>query len=182
MDTEGLHSSERTTDVDLKIFALTVLLSSTFIFNQIGPINESSLTDLHLISNLVKLFGAKKDDARVADFDSFPQFFWSLRDFYHDISEEFDNNPKDYMEDCLKPVMGVDSDTMKKNQIRKSIRTYFTQRECYTFIRPVEDEEQLANIEELDYSELKEEFRLAADQFIKDLRERSQPKTLKLRG
>ena len=33
MDTEGLHSSERTTDVDLKIFALTVLLSSSFVFN-----------------------------------------------------------------------------------------------------------------------------------------------------
>lgn len=57
MDTEGLHSSERTTDVDLKIFALTVLLSSSFIFNQMGPINESSLTDLHLIANLVKFFG-----------------------------------------------------------------------------------------------------------------------------
>ena len=115
LDTEGLHSSERTTDVDLKIFALTVLLSSTFIFNQMGPINEASLTDLHLISNLVKLFGAKKEDARAADFDSFPDFYWCLRDFYHDISEEFDNNPKDYMEDCLKPVMGVDQDTMKKN-------------------------------------------------------------------
>lgn len=33
IDTEGLHSSERTTDVDLKIFALTVLLSSSFVFN-----------------------------------------------------------------------------------------------------------------------------------------------------
>jgi guanylate-binding protein 6 len=114
LDTEGLHSSERTTDVDLKIFALTVLLSSTFVFNQMGPINESSLTDLHLISNLVKLFGAKKDDSRAADFDSFPDFYWCLRDFYHDISEDF-NSPKDYMESCLKPVMGVDQDTMKKN-------------------------------------------------------------------
>lgn len=33
IDTEGLHSSERSTDVDLKIFALTVLLSSSFVFN-----------------------------------------------------------------------------------------------------------------------------------------------------
>ena len=63
------------------------------------------------------------------------------------------------MEDCLKPVMGVDQDTMKKNQIRKSIRTYFTQRDCFTFIRPVDDEEQLANIEQLEYPDLKDEFR-----------------------
>lgn len=33
IDTEGLHSSERTTDVDLKIFALTILLCSTFVYN-----------------------------------------------------------------------------------------------------------------------------------------------------
>jgi len=35
-----LNSSERSTDIDLKIFALTILLSSTFIYNQIGAINE----------------------------------------------------------------------------------------------------------------------------------------------
>ena len=40
VDTEGLHSSDRSTDVDLKIFALTVILSSSFILNQIGPISE----------------------------------------------------------------------------------------------------------------------------------------------
>lgn len=33
IDTEGLHSSERTTDVDLKIFALTILLCSSFVYN-----------------------------------------------------------------------------------------------------------------------------------------------------
>lgn len=57
MDTEGLFSSERTTEVDLKIFALTVLLSSSLVYNQMGPINESTLNDLHLVANLVKYFG-----------------------------------------------------------------------------------------------------------------------------
>ena len=57
VDTEGLHSSERSTDVDLKIFALTVLISSSFVFNQIGPINEQSLADLNLIVSLVKYLG-----------------------------------------------------------------------------------------------------------------------------
>ena len=124
MDTEGLHSSERSTDVDLKIFALTVLLSSSFILNQIGPISEQSLTDLHLISNLVKLFGQKKENPKEADFDSFPDFYWCLRDFYLDISEDHASS-KDYMESCLKPVLGVEKDTLKKNSIRKSICTYF---------------------------------------------------------
>jgi hypothetical protein len=33
IDTEGLASTERSTNVDIKIFTLTVLLSSLFIFN-----------------------------------------------------------------------------------------------------------------------------------------------------
>ena len=61
IDTEGLHSSERSTDVDLKIFALTVLLSSSFVFNQVGPINEQALSDLNIIVNLVKYFGKDGD-------------------------------------------------------------------------------------------------------------------------
>lgn len=121
MDTEGLHSSERSTDVDLKIFALTVLLSSSFVFNQMGPINEQSLTDLHLIANLVKYFGQKK--ASEEGHGTFPHFYWCLRDFYHDI-EQFEG-PKEYMEDCLKPVLGISQDILKKNQIRKSICNYF---------------------------------------------------------
>lgn len=33
IDTEGLNSTDRTLDVDIKIFALSILLSSTFVFN-----------------------------------------------------------------------------------------------------------------------------------------------------
>ena len=33
LDTEGLFSSERTTDTDLRLFALSVLLSSTLVYN-----------------------------------------------------------------------------------------------------------------------------------------------------
>lgn len=155
MDTEGLHSSQRTTDVDLKIFALSVLLSSSFILNQLGPINENTLTDLHLISNLVKFFGQKKNSKGEyeSQHESYPDFYWLLRDFYHDI-EEFDG-PTQYMEDCLKPVMGVNKDTLAKNRIRKSITSCFHKRECVTLIRPVDDEHQLAHIQDLQWDDLK---------------------------
>lgn len=53
------------------------------------------------------------------------------------------------MESCLKPVLGVGKDTLKKNAIRKSICTYFKNRDCKTFIKPVDDEEDLSNIENL---------------------------------
>ena len=118
VDTEGLHSSERSTDVDLKIFALTVLMSSSFIFNQMGPINEQSLSDLHLIVNLVKYLGhaAASDPSSVSGGSPItgPDFFWCLRDFYLDISENFES-PNAYMEDCLKPALDITPEILKKN-------------------------------------------------------------------
>jgi GTPase Era involved in 16S rRNA processing len=33
MDTEGLSSTERSTNIDIKIFAISILFSSVFIFN-----------------------------------------------------------------------------------------------------------------------------------------------------
>ena len=52
LDTEGLNSPDRTMDVDVKIFALSILLSSTFVFNQIGHITEQSLEDLSVVLRL----------------------------------------------------------------------------------------------------------------------------------
>jgi hypothetical protein len=52
IDTEGLASTERSTNIDIKIFSLSILLSSLFIFNQMGPITEHSLEDLALVANL----------------------------------------------------------------------------------------------------------------------------------
>jgi hypothetical protein len=52
IDTEGLASTERSTNVDIKIFSLSILLSSVFIYNQMGPITENSIEDLSLVANL----------------------------------------------------------------------------------------------------------------------------------
>ena len=52
IDTEGLASTERSTNIDIKIFSMAILLSSVFIYNQMGPINEMALEDLSLVGNL----------------------------------------------------------------------------------------------------------------------------------
>jgi len=51
LDTEGLGSTERSTNTDTKIFSLCILLSSLFIFNSIGPINEQAIEDLVVIED-----------------------------------------------------------------------------------------------------------------------------------
>jgi hypothetical protein len=112
-----------------------------------------------LIVNLVKYFGNLSDAKHEAQIPqggggaseeqhkfTGPDFFWCLRDFYHDISEQY-QTPNDYMEECLKPVLeSVSAETLKKNNIRKMISNFFKVRQCHTLVRPVDDEEQLANI------------------------------------
>ena len=43
LDTEGLNSVERDATIDVKIFSITLLLSSMFIYNCLGHIDEKSL-------------------------------------------------------------------------------------------------------------------------------------------
>jgi hypothetical protein len=52
LDTEGLGSTDREFETDIKIFALSIMLSSTFVFNQIGHITEQSLEDLSVVLRL----------------------------------------------------------------------------------------------------------------------------------
>ena len=52
IDTEGLGSSQRSASCDMQILSLCVLLSSYFIYNSMGAIDEQAIDDLHLVLKL----------------------------------------------------------------------------------------------------------------------------------
>ena len=52
LDTEGSGSTDRNTTHDAKIFALVVLLSSLFIYNSMGAIDEKAINNLSLAADL----------------------------------------------------------------------------------------------------------------------------------
>ena len=54
MDTEGLDSVDRDSTADSKLFALSVLLSSYLMYNSVGAIDESSISNLALITHLIR--------------------------------------------------------------------------------------------------------------------------------
>lgn len=170
IDTEGLGSFERDSTTDMHIFTLAVLLSSVFIYNSMGNIDEQALEALSLVCKLtehiqVKEFGENADQYSLY----FPKFIWALRDFTLDIGS-FAGAPREYLEDCLRPIHPESSQDLKqKNEIRRGITSYFRDRECYTFIRPVSDERQLRNINTLPYEDLRPQFRTQMESFIKPL-------------
>jgi hypothetical protein len=54
VDTEGLGAFDETQNHDVRIFTLVILLSSYFIYNSMGSIDENSLNQLSLVVNLTK--------------------------------------------------------------------------------------------------------------------------------
>ena len=54
IDTEGFGAMEETSNYNNKIILLALLLSSYFIYNSVGSIDEKSLNSLNMITNLAK--------------------------------------------------------------------------------------------------------------------------------
>ncbi|KAJ0408533.1 hypothetical protein ATCC90586_009251 [Pythium insidiosum] len=54
MDTEGIAATDNDESYDAKIFSLGLLLSSLFVFNTMGVIDETAIDRLYLVSELTK--------------------------------------------------------------------------------------------------------------------------------
>jgi hypothetical protein len=54
LDTEGFGGIDENTNHDSRIFMFSLLLSSFFIYNSIGSIDERALQNISLIVNLAK--------------------------------------------------------------------------------------------------------------------------------
>jgi hypothetical protein len=85
---------------------------------------------------------------------------WVVRDFALRLLDQYGNpiNSKDYLENALKEQKGTSDNIEKKNRIRRLIMNFFKERDCYTMVRPTEEEK----------AKLRPEF---MDQMVK-LRER----------
>ena len=90
MDTEGLDSLERDADVDAKLFALTVLLASFFMFNSVGSIDENAISSLALVAQLIRTVTVTEGDEAANEYalaSYAPKFLWLLRDFVLEVRD-----------------------------------------------------------------------------------------------
>ena len=163
IDSEGTNSVDISTKTyDSKIFALIVLISSLFIYNTNGNIDEKSISELALAAHLSNSIATNaKIDKDVLIEELAPKFIWTLRDFTLDkidpeTNEEISSN--EYLELCLRnKISGKNSN--ENNLIRQNILKYFKERECITLPRPVDSEETLQNLDKIPFNELKTNFR-----------------------
>ena len=162
IDSEGTNSTDISTKTyDSKIFALIVLISSLFIYNTYGNIDERSIADLALAAHLSNTIATNTiDDKDIIINELTPKFIWVLRDFIldkidPDTGKEISSN--DYLELCLRnKLINKNGIGMENNLIRENIIKYFKERECITLPRPVEQEEDLhLNLKRKVYEESK---------------------------
>ncbi|XP_032722960.1 guanylate-binding protein 6-like [Lontra canadensis] len=187
LDTEGLGDVEKGDPKnDSWIFALAVLLCSTFVYNSMGTINHQALEQLHYVTELTELIRAKSSPEKDGVQDStefvsfFPDFIWAVRDFTlelklndHPITED------DYLENALKLLPGNNSRIQASNLPRECIRHFFPKRKCFVLDRPVNETKFLANIENISEHQLDPKFLTQANNFCSYILTQARTKTLR---
>ncbi len=189
IDTEGLASFSRNVHIDMKIFAMALLMSSYFIYNSMNALDEKALESLGLVVSLSKYIHVNAHPANVSEeldeyAQYFPFFMWVVRDFSLKLMDSAQQTMSDrqYLENVLRPVDPAKySDPEQaaiKNEIRGKLTTFFKERDCVTMVRPVSDEKKLREIDSLPYTELRPEFRQKMDLLVKKVFSNLRPKMI----
>uniref|UniRef100_A0A0A9G7N1 GB1/RHD3-type G domain-containing protein n=1 Tax=Arundo donax TaxID=35708 RepID=A0A0A9G7N1_ARUDO len=180
LDSEGIDAYDQTGTYSIQIFSLAVLLSSMFIYNQMGGIDEAALDRLSLVTEMTKHIRVRANGGRstASELGQFsPIFIWLLRDFYLDLVENDRKiTPRDYLEIALRPLEGRGKDLSSKNEIRESIRSLFPDRECFTLVRPLNNENELQRLDQIPLEKLRPEFQAGLDELTRFIFERTRPK------
>ncbi|XP_078422603.1 guanylate-binding protein 1-like [Cetorhinus maximus] len=187
LDTDGLGDIEKGDQKnDCWIFSLAVLLSSTFVYNSVGTIDQYAKEAIHFISNLTELIKVKSNEGDDDDDDEeldllkiSPAFVWTVRDFTLELKiDGQDVTADDYLNYGLQLKKGISRKVMEYNQPRECIRNYFRSHKCFVFVQPMASS-NLNQVETLLESQLDPKFVDICHEFCQYIYLESEPKTIK---
>ena len=183
IDTEGLGAYDEEINHDSKIFLIAILISSLFIFNSVGTLDENEINNLSFVLNLSKTIKIKSVSIEDNEEDLakyFPTLLWLLRDFSLKLEDKNGNviTEKQYLENALKELSGLTNTIEEKNRVRNLIRAYFPERDCYVMVRPTENEQDLQNLQNLPDSKFRKEFLEQSKIFRNKVMKKTKPKRL----
>ena len=183
IDTEGLGAYDEEINHDSKIFLIAVLISSLFIYNSFGAIDETQVNNLSFVLNLSKTIKIKSvsiedNEEELAKY--FPTLLWLLRDFSLKLEDKNGNviTEKQYLENALRELSGLTNSIEEKNRVRNLIRAYFPERDCFCMVRPTEDEQDLQNLQNLPDNKFRKEFLEQSKIFRNKVIKKTKPKRL----
>lgn len=155
VDTEGISSLSANEDHDVKILSLALLLSSCFIYNSVGAIDDQAVQSLNLMTKVSEYVRADVESR--GEGAAAPHFYWCLRDFSLRLesAEGVACNEEEYLEAALAQSHGGESD--ERNRVREAIKTTFPRRKLVTLVRPAE------HTQRLDHKKVNKNFTHAVD-------------------
>ena len=182
LDTEGLADPEKGNAThDAQIFCLALLLSSTFVYNSKGTIDNNALHDLQMTAELsshIKL-KANSSGEETEDIEGiFPKFVWAVRDFF--LKCEVNGNTvtsDEYLEWGLQRKKGHGEKISQANNVRKTIKESFRERHCFLFPFPTTPD-KLQDLESLKFDQLNENFKNVSKEFTEIVLKISDPKSV----
>nr|XP_020141077.1 guanylate-binding protein 1-like [Microcebus murinus] len=185
LDTEGLGDVEKGDNQnDSWIFSLAILLSSTFVYNSMGIINQQAMDQLHYVTELTDQIRAKSSLDAIEGEDSvefvsfFPDFVWTLRDVTLKLEVDGQSlTPDEYLENSLKLKQGNSEKDKIYNLPRLCIRKFFPKKKCFVFYPPT-DWKKLDQLETLRDGELDCDFVQQVEKFCCYTFSHSKTKTL----
>nr|XP_040145130.1 guanylate-binding protein 5-like [Ictidomys tridecemlineatus] len=184
LDTEGLGDVEKGDDKnDTQIFALAILLSSTFVYNTMNKIDQGAIGLLHNVTELTDILRARTlPDNGVKDADDignfFPDLVWTLRDFYLSLERDGQLMTADeYLQNSLKMKKGSDQRTQSFNLPRLCIQKFFPTKKCFVFDSPTH-QKKVSQLETLKEDELSFQFVQQMAEFSSHIFNKSKIKTL----
>ncbi|XP_063069926.1 guanylate-binding protein 1-like isoform X2 [Engraulis encrasicolus] len=183
LDTEGLGDVDKgDSKHDTQVFSLSVLLSSTLVYNSRGTIDNRAVEELQYVTELAEHIKVKASDKRGDDSEFvkiFPSFIWAVRDFTLERKIDGQDATEDeYLDFALKLKLGSSKKVEDYNLPRECIRKYFPSRKCFTFPFPT-DPDNVIHLETLALSDLKPTFLEVTDRFCSYVFEQSHAKQLK---
>ncbi|KAF4674486.1 hypothetical protein FOL47_009171 [Perkinsus chesapeaki] len=155
LDCEGLGSIDRDRTYDTRLMAMALMMSSVFIYNSTGCLDETAFNGLSLVCELAKQL--------IAEFQSefggsvpggvlSTSFLWVLRDFVLALENENGDpiSSSEYLENTLRSRASKDTS--------KAIYDCFMDRDCDTLVQPAVNEDDLQKLDTLPDSKLRKEF------------------------
>lgn len=85
---------------------------------------------------------------------------WVVRDFTLQLVDQEGDpiNAKEYLEKALQAQKGFSESVDQKNRIRRLLKSFFSDRDCVTMIRPLTNEDALQNLINIPMKDLRPEF------------------------
>ena len=170
LDSEGLASLDQDESHDAKIFSLSLLLSSYFMLNTQGVIDEAAIDRLYLVGEITKRVCVASNinpnpnetttDEQKDLSDYFPPLLWLLRDFHLSLEEKGKKlTENEYLEKSLADrTVTKGRRTEERNDTRRALRQLFRKRKVFTMVRPCLNEKDLRKADELQDDSLRPEF------------------------